>query len=48
LPGAEVGLNWRNAAYAAQWVAFAGFVLFFWIRFRREYHDDRAEQEIPG
>jgi cytochrome oxidase assembly protein ShyY1 len=48
LPGADVGLNWRNAAYAAQWVAFAGFVLFFWVRFRREYQTDRPEQEIPG
>lgn len=48
LPGADVGLNWRNAAYAAQWVAFAGFVLFFWVRFRREYQADLSEQEIPG
>lgn len=36
LPGAEVGLNWRNAAYAAQWVVFAAFAVFFWNRFRRE------------
>lgn len=48
LPGADVGLNWRNAAYALQWVAFAGFVLFFWTRFRREYESGRHEQEIPG
>jgi cytochrome oxidase assembly protein ShyY1 len=47
LPGADVGLNWRNAAYAVQWVAFAGFVLFFWTRFRREYQAGRPEQEIP-
>jgi hypothetical protein len=46
LPGADVGLNWRNAAYALQWVVFAGFAIFFWNRFRREYVD-RPEQELP-
>lgn len=45
LPGADVGLNWRNAAYALQWVAFAGFVLFFWHRFRRDHVDRPVEQE---
>lgn len=47
LPGAEVGLNWRNAAYAIQWVAFAGFAVFFWNRFRREHVTPSLEQEIP-
>ncbi len=47
LPGAEVGLNWRNAAYAIQWVAFAGFVVFFWNRFRRDHQARPVEQEIP-
>ena len=36
LPGAEVGLNWRNGAYAIQWVVFAGFVILFWNHVRRE------------
>ncbi len=45
LPGAEVGLNWRNAAYALQWVVFAGFVLFFWSRFRHDHVRRPAEQE---
>jgi cytochrome oxidase assembly protein ShyY1 len=45
LPGADVGLNWRNASYALQWIAFAGFVLFFWVRFRRDLV--RSEQESP-
>lgn len=39
LPGAEVGLNWRNLGYAAQWLAFAGFAGFFWNRFRRDYFE---------
>lgn len=47
LPGAEVGLNWRNAAYALQWVAFAGFTLFFWHRFRRDLVNRPVPQEIP-
>lgn len=46
LPGAEVGLNLRNAAYAVQWIVFAGFALFFWNRFRREYIVRTAEQEL--
>lgn len=45
LPGAEVGLNWRNAAYALQWIVFAGFVLFFWTRFRHDHMHRPAEQE---
>ncbi len=45
LPGADVGLNLRNAAYALQWVVFAGFVLFFWSRFRKVYVE-RSEQEL--
>jgi surfeit locus 1 family protein len=47
LPGAEVGLNWRNAAYAIQWVAFAGFAVFFWNRFRRDHVEPPVEQETP-
>ena len=45
LPGADVGLNWRNAAYAVQWVVFAGFAVFFWNRFRRDHVDPPVEQE---
>ncbi len=44
LPGAEVGLSWRNAGYAAQWVAFAGFALFFWNRFRRDHFAPAAQR----
>jgi cytochrome oxidase assembly protein ShyY1 len=45
LPGADVGLNWQNAAYAVQWVVFAAFAVLFWNRFRREHVDIPAEQE---
>ncbi|MGB7981641.1 MAG: SURF1 family protein [Candidatus Nanopelagicales bacterium] len=47
LPGADVGLNWRNAAYALQWIVFAGFAAFFWNRFRRDLMDRPLEQESP-
>jgi cytochrome oxidase assembly protein ShyY1 len=47
LPGADVGLNWRNAAYALQWVVFAGFALFFWNRFRRDLVNRPVPQETP-
>ncbi len=47
LPGAEVGLNWRNAAYAIQWVVFAGFVILFWNHVRRDQVDRPVEQETP-
>jgi cytochrome oxidase assembly protein ShyY1 len=45
LPGANVGLSWRNAAYAVQWIVFAGFVVLFWSRFRRELDERPREQE---
>ncbi|MGB8022216.1 MAG: hypothetical protein WCF04_13385, partial [Candidatus Nanopelagicales bacterium] len=45
LPGADVGLNWQNAAYTVQWIVFAGFVAFFWNRFRREHAARPFEQE---
>jgi surfeit locus 1 family protein len=45
LPGANVGLSWRNAAYALQWVVFAGFAVFFWTRFRRDLDDRPRQQE---
>ena len=45
LPGADVGLSWRNAAYAVQWIVFAGFVVFFWSRFRRELVERPRDQE---
>jgi surfeit locus 1 family protein len=45
LPGANVGLSWRNAAYAVQWIVFAAFVVFFWSRFRHELDDRPRPQE---
>jgi cytochrome oxidase assembly protein ShyY1 len=35
-PSGETGFKWRNAAYALQWWAFAGFALFMWWRVVRE------------
>lgn len=50
LPGAHVGVNLRNAAYSLQWLIFAGFVVFFWIRFnpgRGANGPTRHDRESP-
>lgn len=43
-PTGDAGLNWRNAAYAAQWWVFAGFALWLWWRMVR---DDHRRGEVP-
>lgn len=48
LPGAEVGISWRNAAYAVQWLAFAAFAAYFWFRFVRDEVGGRAAPEVSG
>jgi len=44
-PTGEVGLNWRNAAYAAQWWVFALFALWMWWRMVRDDHRKSRETE---
>jgi cytochrome oxidase assembly protein ShyY1 len=43
---ASAGLRLQNLSYAFQWLVFAGFVVFFWVRMLR---DDlrRAADEAP-
>jgi surfeit locus 1 family protein len=51
VPTGEVGVNWRNAAYAAQWWVFALFALWLWWRMVRDDHRKQAaagEPEDPG
>lgn len=46
--------DWQNSGYALQWIAFAGFVAWFWYKFIRdsyvletaEAEELAAEQEI--
>ncbi len=33
---APTALRWQNASYAVQWVLFAGFVVFLWVRMLRD------------
>jgi cytochrome oxidase assembly protein ShyY1 len=33
---ADAGLRLQNASYAVQWLLFAGFVIFFWVRVLRD------------
>ena len=43
-PSGETGFKWRNAAYALQWWAFAGFALYMWWRIVR----DEGREEAAG
>lgn len=50
-PVVHGGLLWQNATYAIQWLVFAGFVVFLWVRW---FRDDLAggdrdpESELDG
>jgi cytochrome oxidase assembly protein ShyY1 len=43
-PEAEVRLNWLNIFYAAEWVVFAGFAVYFWYRLGRDAWEREAEE----
>ena len=51
-PTGDVGLNWRNASYAAQWWVFALFALWMWWRMarvvRREARDTGGDDATPA
>jgi surfeit locus 1 family protein len=40
-PTAELGLNWLNIFYAAEWAIFAGFAIYLWYRLVK----DEVEKE---
>ena len=35
-------LNWLNIFYAAEWVIFAGFAIFFWYRLVKDAKETRG------
>jgi cytochrome oxidase assembly protein ShyY1 len=42
-------LNWLNVFYAAEWIIFAGFAIFFWYRLvkdAKEKEDEEREQQL--
>jgi hypothetical protein len=42
-------LNWLNVFYAAEWIIFAGFAIFFWYRLvkdAKEKEDEEREQVL--
>ncbi|GAB3616285.1 hypothetical protein GCM10027416_08420 [Okibacterium endophyticum] len=43
-PQPETQVNWLNIFYAAEWVVFAGFAVFFWYRLAK----DAWERETDG
>lgn len=45
-PIEEGGFNLQNAAYAAEWVIFAGFALFIWYRVLKGNVTRRKEDEL--
>lgn len=45
-PVAEAQLDWLNIFYAAEWVIFAGFAIFFWYRLVKD--EKEKEDELRG
>lgn len=45
-PVEEGGFNLQNAAYAAEWVIFAGFALFIWFRILRSTVESKREERM--
>jgi cytochrome oxidase assembly protein ShyY1 len=43
----EGGLLWQNATYAVEWVVFAGFVVFMWVRWFRDELAGREPEQDP-
>jgi len=44
-PQPQAVLNWLNVFYAAEWVLFAGFVVFLWYRLARDAFEREREAE---
>lgn len=44
-PEAETTVNWLNIFYAAEWVVFAGFAVYFWYRLGRDAWEREAEEK---
>jgi cytochrome oxidase assembly protein ShyY1 len=42
-PIAQTELNWLNIFYAAEWIIFAGFAIFFWYRLVKDAKEKEDE-----
>lgn len=42
-PSSQVQLDWLNIFYAAEWVVFAGFAVFFWYRLVKDEKEKEDE-----
>ncbi|WP_158865544.1 SURF1 family cytochrome oxidase biogenesis protein [Leifsonia sp. AG29] len=42
-PIAQTELNWLNIFYAAEWIVFAGFAIFFWYRLVKDAKEKEDE-----
>ena len=47
-PTAGSGLRLQNLSYAFQWLVFAGFVVFFWVRMLRDDLRTAADERPPA
>lgn len=41
-------INWLNLFYAAEWVVFAGFAIFFWFRLVRDDWEKQHEYQLAA
>jgi len=48
VPLRSPGLRLQNSVYSVQWLMFAGFVVFLWVRFFREDLLERRDPRAPG
>jgi surfeit locus 1 family protein len=44
-PESQTTVNWLNIFYAAEWVVFAGFAVYFWYRLGRDAWEREAEEK---
>jgi len=47
-PLPEDTINWLNLFYAVEWVVFAGFAVFFWVRLTRDAWEKEHELKLQA
>ncbi|HEU5222424.1 MAG TPA: SURF1 family cytochrome oxidase biogenesis protein [Candidatus Lumbricidophila sp.] len=47
-PETQAEINWLNVFYAIEWIAFAGFAVFFWFRLVRDAVEREAQEQLEA